>query len=701
MAKGVPARRGAADGVVAHLETPVEPQTLADPALVRDVQTLLEPHLPRIVNDFYARLSLDPPLLDVLQRLTPEQVEQLRLRQAEHVCLLLSPHLDPRRLHGRSREIGRAHAMLGVQTDGYVDALADLRRGLFAVLSPHGDALDLPRAQSVITDRFMSDLHGVLAGFQDLEDAQNRVLLRVLEAASDARTLSDLAHGMVNALASLDGMAVCLFARLGDDGLMEYEFGGGRGFDQFTAVALERPFAPVTATESQATGQGPIGRAWRTGKIQRCDSLGTDPSTAPWRDIAQHLGWQSSASVPLVDRRGRTRALLSLQSYGIGFFAAAGRTAMLEQTKRVTERALIDLEERPTLGARVTGYLDRATHLARLAEGRVEMLFQPQIALRDGRLTKLEALARLRGADGGLVSPAEFLPAFGDDQLFDLFEHGIHQSLDAVKRWEAAGLHTGVSVNLPVVSAEDDRYARLVSELLGTYEVAPQRLTLELLETGFVDRETEQRRRSFDDFKAIGVRLAQDDLGSGYSSLLRLRHFAFDDVKIDQSLVRGTSMTPGAALAFIKPINAIAHSLGLSVVIEGLEDPGLIEVGVQLAVDEGQGYGIARPMPVADVVDWARDFRFDVDPCVPRTATGALAGHVAWEHRLAALGTHPSREVVLDLSTCALTTYADRLGDPDITATHRALHETALADRSRAEHMAAWQQLTVLVGPAT
>ena len=167
----------------------------------------------------------------------------------------------------------------------------------------------------------------------------------------------------------------------------------------------------------------------------------------------------------------------------------------------------------------------------------------------------------------------------------------MRHSLEALRRWDDAGLHTGVSVNLPVISAEDDRYSRLVSELLSTYDVAPGRLTLELLETGFADRSLHHRRRSLDHFTSLGVRLAQDDLGSGYSSLLRLRHFDFDDVKLDQSLLRGTDKSAGAALRFIKPINAIARSLGLSVVLEGLEDDGLIEVGVQLDVDQGQGYG--------------------------------------------------------------------------------------------------------------
>ncbi len=668
----------------------------ADAALLGEALLRVEPHLSAIIDDFYLHLEEDPQLAEVLGRLSGKRFARLKGLQAEHVRMLIGPHHDPDGQQQRSREVGRMHATVGVAMDWYVQAVADHRRGLLAALATYAPDLDQARLQSLVTDRFMSELHGALLGYRDVDDAQHTVMLRVLEAVGDARTVSDLAGDVVDALGSLDGMALCLFARTGADGRLRHEFGAGPGFAGFAAEAAAREHAPVTTTAGDPTGDGPMGRAWRTGRVQTSDSLGTDPSTTPWRGLTDQLGLQSSASIPLVDRGGRTRALLSLQSYHPGFFASPARAALLDQTQRVTQRALTDLEERPTMGAGVSSFVDRTSHLADLAAGRVEMLFQPLVSLVDGRLTKLEALARLTGPSG-LVSPAAFLPAFGDDELFDLFEIGLDQSLDALRRWDAAGLHTGVSVNLPVVSAEDDRYSRLVVDLLSRYDVAPDRLTLELLETGFVDRTLHQRRRSLDDFKAIGVRLAQDDLGSGYSSLLRLRHFAFDDVKLDQSLLRGTDQSSGAALGFIEPINAIAHSLGLSVVLEGLEDDGLIEVGVQLSVDQGQGFGIAAPMPSADVVDWVGGYRFDIDPMVPRTPDGALAGHVSWEHRITALGVHPHRDVVSHLGTCTLTAYLDRLGNPAITAAHRELHDLALTDRDSAEHRASWAHVSGLV----
>lgn len=268
----------------------------------------------------------------------------------------------------------------------------------------------------------------------------------------------------------------------------------------------------------------------------------------------------------------------------------------------------------------------------------------------------------------------------------------IVQSLDALTEWRAAGLTTGVSLNLPVAAVTE--IGTLVAELLPSYDVEPGRITLELLETGFVDRRTGHRPPSLDHFKQLGLRLAQDDLGSGYSSLLRLRHFAFDEAKIDQSLVRGTELVPGAALHFIAPITDIAHSMGLHVVIEGLENDGLIEAAVQLGVDAGQGYGIARPMHRADLVAWASGYRLALDPAAPRTPLGLLAAHVAWEHRVTALSDHPARPLAPE--DCALTAHAARLGT-EVDEAHERVHAAALTQRGSLEHRTAWGRLVVLV----
>ena len=657
----------------------------------------LGPHLADVVEDFYAGLGLRPEFAEVVGRLTPEEFAHLRRRQVEHLRFMLSEVGGPERLAARSREVGRVHAMVGVEMDWYVDAMTEHRDGLLRALARYAGDLDLVAANVALSERMMKDLHGALLGFRDLDAVQNDVMLRVLEAASSARTVADLARSVVEALAGMDGMRVCFFMRADAQGHVVNEIGAGPAFGAFVEDARHGRTPLVMTSGAMPEGRGAIGRAWRSGQVERVHSYQTDPTVVPWREAAERYGWRANASVPLTDPRGVTRALLSLHARWPGFFASESRLAMLGQVKSVVERALTDLEERPTLASGVSAYGDRSTHLQLLAEGRVEMLFQPVVSLPRGELCKLEALARLRG-ESRLLSPAEFLPAFGDDDLYTLFDIGLRQSLGALATWQRAGVHTGVSVNLPVAAADDPRYLRQVAALLGRYGVEPGRLTLELLETGAVRQAAKRQGRPFDDFKDLGVRLAQDDLGSGYSSLLRLRHFAFDDVKIDQSLVRGTELAPGAALHFIKPINDIAHSLGLTVVIEGLETDGLIEAAVQLGVDMGQGYGIARPMPADEVVAWAAGYRLDVDPETPQTPLGAIAAHVAWEHRMVAIGdTGTVAAADSGLGCCGLTSYAERLGSPAVTAAHRAAHVAALAQRGSVQQRLAWQRLSDLV----
>lgn len=383
-----------------------------------------------------------------------------------------------------------------------------------------------------------------------------------------------------------------------------------------------------------------------------------------------------------------------------GYFAYETRAAMLQQVKSVVERAFDELLNRPNVATSVQAYGDRAAHVARIRAGEVEMLYQPVIALPGGELLRLEALARLR--DGNrLVPPAEFLPALGDEDLFKLFELGLDRALTAVETWAWYGVATGVSVNMPVVAAQDDRYLHAVNDALRKHTVDPRSLSLELLETGHMVGSLAARKAGLNRFKRLGVRLAQDDLGSGYSSLTRLRHFAFDTVKIDQTLIRGTDVDPRAALQFVQPISDIAHSLGLHVTLEGLETPGLIEAAAQLGVDSGQGYGIARPMPPSEVPGWAKIPRQRIEVEHPTTEVGGLAAHVAWEHRVTVFGASRSQLALGGGDSCGLASYLREHHAADrgtLEVLHAEVHAKAFSARGGPAHRSAWERLVTALG---
>lgn len=668
-------------------------------ALLGRVAALLEPRLRAHVDAFYAAVAARPGPAEVVARLSAEEVEHLKDAQARHLMTLLDPSVDMSLLLGRSREVGRIHAMVGVEMDWYAEAVADHQREMFTLKEPVSGGLDASRAMAMVQARSMADLHGALQGYRDVDMAQARVMMQLSRSVAQARTVADLARGVLEALSLLDGMVAVFLIRPDTAGIFRFEAGAGTGVQELVGL-MEQPSSPVVSSLAESPlGSGNAGRAWRTGDIICSDSLLSDPATAPWRPWAERFGWRASAAVPLTRVDGTPQALLSLCAEWPGYFSYASRAAMLHQVKEVVERALEHLEQEPHTAA-VQRYGARATHLELLRAGEVEMLFQPVVGLPDGEPVRFEALARLRH-DGSLVSPSDFLPAFGDEELLRLFEIALEQSLTALEEWESHGLVTGASINMPVAAAWDDRYLQAVTDAFARHLVSPDRLTLELLETGSMLGSLAVRKAGVDRFKQLGVEVAQDDLGAGHSSLIRLRHIDFDVVKIDQSLIRGTDVDPRTALQFVQPISDIAHNLGLHVVLEGLETPGLIEAAAQLGVDAGQGYAIARPMPRAAVVDWARNFRLAVDPEHPRTELGGLAAHVAWEHRVAAFGSLSSRLVLAGSDTCALSGYLRDHRSEDrhvLEVLHARVHAEAFARRGRPAHREAWDRLVTSLG---
>ncbi|HET7386485.1 MAG TPA: EAL domain-containing protein [Nocardioidaceae bacterium] len=668
--------------------------------LLEHAWVLLEPQAAACVDAFYDRLCMDPDARTVLDRLTDTEHRHLRTRQLDHLHALLDPAATPASLEERCRTVGRIHAMAGVEMDWYAASVSDYQQSIFAMLDVVADPADRAGLREAVSARFLTDVRGALQGYRDIDMQQSDVMLEITSTVMSARTVADLVQGVLDALARLDGYTVGFFGRPAPDGRVRFEMGAGNGAEDFVGAVLSGDSPLVTVGEDQPSGRGPIGRAWRTGQITRSDSYLTDPSTVMWAPLAQRFGWRTSAAVPLVGPDGRTRAAFTLYARWPGYFGYRTRRTMLAQVKQMAERALLEIESRRPVGTGFLEYAEREAHVARLEAGEVQMLYQPVVALPSGRVSKFEALARLRSEDG-LVGPGEFLSAFGDDELLRLFEIGVRDSLQALNCWERHGVRVGVSVNLPINAAHDRRYVRLVRELLADSGIEPGRLTLELLETGLVHGDLKRGRKNADEFHELGVRLAQDDLGSGHSSLLRLRHYDFDEVKIDQHLVRGNEIAPRAALHFIQPVTDIAHSMGLTVVAEGLEDDGLIEASVQLGVDEGQGYALARPMPAAQVPGFVSGFTLDVDPAMPRTPLGALAAHVSWEHKITALGPGPLRADLLGIDNCVLTGFIERHHDADaLDRAHRAVHHEAARGRGSRTHRRAWQQLATLIGEA-
>lgn len=353
-------------------------------------------------------------------------------------------------------------------------------------------------------------------------------------------------------------------------------------------------------------------------------------------------------------RGGRTRGWWELAGPAAGASAAAaGPPVALEPTEGGPAEA-------DPAGGSV------ALCKERLFGGGLEMFMQPAVDFDSGGVYLFESLSRLRLEDGSLVPPAAFLQHLSTAETARLFRAGLDQTLACLAAWDGLGLFARVSVNIAPSTLTDPGCLTFVEESLRRHSIAPQRLVLELLETETADWDL--LRAPLDRLVTLGVGLAMDDLGAGYSSLKRLSMLPFTAVKIDRDMLTGLRTSPLETLSLIATLVQIGRDFDLTVVAEGLEDLGMTEAVAVLGARYGQGYHLARPMPAAEVPGWTADFESRVCARQVRTALGALAFH--W--KFLRLGS-PHPHAVED---CPFTGYLDSRGgrQDDVHRWHTQQH---------------------------
>jgi diguanylate cyclase (GGDEF)-like protein len=231
--------------------------------------------------------------------------------------------------------------------------------------------------------------------------------------------------------------------------------------------------------------------------------------------------------------------------------------------------------------------------------GHVELHLQPKVALADGRLTGVEALARWRDLGGRLLSPAEFLPLVQRGGLLPaLATEVLAGAVDAARELHDQGIDVPVSVNLSAVDIHDRALPGRVASLLGRRQVAPSALVVELTEDSLVT-DPDTAAEVLNALRELGVRVSLDDFGTGYSSLAYLRRLPVDEVKLDRSFTVGVGVDPDAD-AVIEHTVGLVHALGLHLVAEGVEDEATALRLRELGCDSGQGFLWAAPAPLDD-----------------------------------------------------------------------------------------------------
>ena len=254
-----------------------------------------------------------------------------------------------------------------------------------------------------------------------------------------------------------------------------------------------------------------------------------------------------------------------------------------------------------------------------VASGAIGVAYQPKIRTTDSSVAGVEALARWTHPALGAISPAEFIPlAEASGLMGPLTTLVLRQALTTCKSWQRRGGRIGVSVNVSAETLLDHTFATEVAALLTASNIAADLLTLELTE-GVVVNDPALAAQRMHDLQRLGVKLSVDDFGTGYSSLTYLKGLPVDEVKIDKGFVDHVTEDM-ADRAVVRAVVDIAHTMGLTVVAEGVENNDQLRTLVELGVDEAQGYLLARPMAALDMAQWLRR-REVVEPAPEQTTS--------------------------------------------------------------------------------
>ena len=311
----------------------------------------------------------------------------------------------------------------------------------------------------------------------------------------------------------------------------------------------------------------------------------------PWRspDGLEVVAGVSVGICMFPEHAGTTELLLQGAHAAVYGAKARGRGAWCFFHEAMTQAARERLE------------LESRLRLA-LAQGHLQMYYQPQIDIATGRIQGAEALVRWNDPQEGLISPARFIPvAETSGVIGPLGEWVVREVCRQGQQWRDAGLPPlTLALNVSPRQFHLTDLAGCTAAALQASGFPAALLELEITESALAER-TEEARQVLVRLRELGVRIAVDDFGTGYSSLAQLKRFPIDVLKIDQGFIRDIPQSEDD-MAISAAIIAMGHSMGLSVLAEGVETEGQLAFLRERGCDAYQGYLCSRPVPADDFV---------------------------------------------------------------------------------------------------
>jgi diguanylate cyclase (GGDEF)-like protein len=263
---------------------------------------------------------------------------------------------------------------------------------------------------------------------------------------------------------------------------------------------------------------------------------------------------------------------------------------------------------RSDMNARALARLTLEAELRRALEnGELTLHYQPQVELNPQRVIGAEALARWQHPKRGWLPASEFIPLAETTGLITpLGKWAMREACRQTACWQQAGADDlRIAVNVAASQFQQEDFVKMVADILAETSLAPSSLELEITETSIMQN-PEQVITILTELKELGVSIAIDDFGIGYSSLMYLKRFPIDRLKIDRMFVSDSTTDPDDA-ALVMTIITLAHNLRLNVMAEGVETAEQLKFLRLLKCDEGQGYFFAKPVPPEFFLATARE----------------------------------------------------------------------------------------------
>jgi diguanylate cyclase (GGDEF)-like protein/PAS domain S-box-containing protein len=317
--------------------------------------------------------------------------------------------------------------------------------------------------------------------------------------------------------------------------------------------------------------------------------------------------------------------------------------------------------------------------------------YQPKVNLRTGEIIGMEALIRWQHPEFGLLPPGNFLPVIeGHPIAIEIGDWVLDSALAQIENWRKASLNLAVSVNVSACQLQQSDFMQRLRVKLANYPDAPaKQLELEVLETSALEDIT-QVSQIIEDCLLLGIQFALDDFGTGYSSLTYLKRLPARSLKIDQSFVRDMQDDP-EDLAILEGVLGLASAFRRHAIAEGVETIAHGEMLLDLGCELAQGYGIAYPMPAADIPAWCETWRPGTTwlnrPLWSRDDISILFAaveHRAWIVEIEVFLKSDGEEAPQDMNNCRFdywlkneghVLYRDRTAYRTIEVLHREIHE--------------------------